>query len=45
MVPPLAALEGMETKAGDIHAFRIGASIEGGKDTQEFRGVSLGSSR
>ena len=45
MMPPLAALEGMQTKAGDIHALRAGTSIEGGEDTQEFRGVPLGNFR
>ena len=45
MVPPHAALEGMQTKAGDIHALRAGTSIEGGEDTQEFRGVPPGNSR
>ena len=45
MVPPLAALEGMQTKAGDIHALWAGTSIKGGEDTQEFRGVPLGNSR
>ena len=44
-MPPLAALEGMQTKAGDIHALRAGTSIEGGEDTQEFRGVPLGDFR
>ena len=45
MMAPLAALEGMQTKAGDIHALRAGTSIEGGEDAQEFRGVPLGNSR
>ena len=45
MVTPLAALEGMQTKARDIHALRPGASIEGGEDAQEFRGAPLGNSR
>ncbi len=45
MMPPHAALEGMQTKAGDIHALRAGTSIEGGEDAQEFRGVPLGNFR
>ena len=44
MVPPHAALGGMQTKAGDIHPLRAGTSIEGGQDTQEFWGVPLGNS-
>ena len=45
MMPPHAALEGMQTKAGEIHALRAGTSIEGGEDAQEFRGAPLGNSR
>ena len=45
MVPPLAALERMQTKTGDIHALRAGASIEGGENPQEFWCVPLGNSR
>ena len=30
VVPPLAALKGVQTKTGDIHALRTGTSIEGG---------------
>ena len=45
MVPPLATLEGMQTKAWDIHAFRTGTSIEGGQDAQQFRDVPLGNPR
>ena len=45
MVPPLATLEEMQTKAGDIHAFRTSTSIEGCEDPQEFRDVPLGNSR
>ena len=45
MVSPHATLEGMQTKAGDIHALRAGTSVEGSEDTQEFRGVPLGNPR
>ena len=45
MMSPHATLEGMQSKAGDIHALRAGTSVEGGEDTQEFRGVPLGNSR
>ena len=42
MVSPHAALEGVQTKAGDIHALRAGTSIECGEDAQEPRGVPTG---
>ena len=42
MESPHAAVEGMHTKARDIHALWTGTSIEGGEDAQEFRGMPLG---
>ena len=42
MVALHAALEGMQTKAGDIHALRTSAPIEGGEDAQQLRSVPLG---
>ena len=36
MAPLQAALERMQTKAGDIHPFRAGTAVEGCKDAEEF---------
>ena len=37
VVPPKAALEGVQTEAGEVHALRAGTAIEGSQDTEEFR--------
>ena len=45
-MPPLhAALERVQTEAGDIHALRTGAPIEGSEDPQELEDVPLGNLR
>ena len=41
MAPRHAALERMQTKAGDIHAFRAGTAGEGCEDAEEFADVPL----
>ena len=45
MVPLHAALEGMQTKAWDIHPLRAGTPIEGGEDAHQFRDVPLSDPR
>ena len=45
MMPPHATLEGMQTKAGDIHPLGAGTPIEGGEDAQKLRDVPLGNFR
>jgi len=39
IVPPKAALEGVQPETGEIHALWIGTLVEGSQDTEEFRGV------
>ena len=39
MVPPKAALEGVQPEPGEVHALRIGTPVEGRQDAQEFRGM------
>ena len=39
MVPLKAALEGVESEPGEVHALRACTAIEGSQDTEEFRGM------
>ena len=39
IVPPKAALEGVQPETGEIHALWIGTPVEGSQDTEELRGM------
>ena len=39
VVPLKAALEGVESEPGEVHALRTGTAIEGSQDSEGFRGM------
>ena len=40
VMPPKAALEGVQPEAGEVHALRVRTAVEGGQDTEQLRRVA-----